>query len=202
MKTIYTKKILIISIIAILLVIFSLIFKSSFVLNIKGLSFITNNTKVFEVSGSHMIAGEYSFSVNLGNVNDSIGKVVYKDEKNLIYISSIIQGDETTGGYRIQFRSQGYYNKDYAELVSGIMHYSNDEGHFHNMAAKMTSKYRNKTYTCNVMGITGINYKDGDSFSFYIFPNEAYENKEISFNETGIVELTVSNLYRNIWNKK
>lgn len=41
-----------------------------------------------------------------------------------------------------------------------------------------------------------------DDFSFYIFPPEAYDSKEISLDEEGTVKLTVTNLYKNIWTKR
>jgi hypothetical protein len=52
------------------------------------------------------------------------------------------------------------------------------------MIAKMTAEYKNEIYTSSVFGVSGLNYKDGNDFSFYFFPNESYEEKEISLNET------------------
>lgn len=44
--------------------------------------------------------------------------------------------------------------------------------------------------------------KDGDDFGFYVFPSKAYYNGEVSLNEKGIIELSIKNLYKNIWTKK
>ncbi|MEW9095613.1 MAG: hypothetical protein AB2417_11080 [Clostridiaceae bacterium] len=70
------------------------------------------------------------------------------------------------------------------------------------MSAKMIAEYNGRVYDSTVFGTSGLNYNDGDDFSFYIFPREAYEEKEISLNEKGIVNLTVTSLYKNIWSKK
>jgi len=70
------------------------------------------------------------------------------------------------------------------------------------MSAKMKATYNNKNYNSSVYGHSGLNYKDGDDFSFYIFPSEAYNNQEISLNETGVVQLTVTGLFNTIWSKK
>ena len=47
-----------------------------------------------------------------------------------------------------------------------------------------------------------FNYKDGDDFSFYVFPAEAYEKGEVTLDEVGVVELTITDLYQNTWRKK
>ena len=70
------------------------------------------------------------------------------------------------------------------------------------MSAKMTAKYKDNIYNSSVLGTSGLNYKDGDEFAFYIFPSEAYDKEDVSLDEDGIVKLSIKNLYKNIWTKK
>jgi len=112
-------------------------------------------------------------------------------------------GQMDSGGYRIGFRSTGPYSLDGASLLSGVHHETVNENSFKmNMSAKMTAKYRGNTYMSSRFGMSGLNYKDGDDFSFYVFPSEAYEKGDVTLEEAGVVELTVTDLYQNIWSKR
>lgn len=169
-----------------------------------GLSYIANNTKEFTDTNGHIVEGEYSISIDLLNLESNIGKELYNDGNHKIYVSWIDNtGSVNSGGYRIGFRSSGNYSLNNASLISGVYHETVNENSFsYDMSAKMTAKYNDRVYNCSVFGTSGLNYKDGDDFAFYIFPTEAYENEEVFLNETGIVELTVKDLYKNIWSKK
>lgn len=165
----------------------------------KGMGSIANNTKEFTNINSHVIDGEYSIYIDLGDLESNEGKELYNDGKNKIYVHSVVKEESVNnGGYKIHFRSSGQYSIDYAELISGVQHIVSSM----DMSAKMTAEYNEKIYSCNVMGMSGINYKDGDMFSFYIFPSKAYEKNEVTLDETGAVYLTVTNLYKNVWSKK
>src|SRR5690606_11079681 len=170
----------------------------------EGISYIANNSKEFTESGGHILEGKYSVSIDLSDLESNIGKELYNDGTHRIYVSWVDNtGNVSTGGYRIGFRSSGYYSINTATLISGIHHATVDEGSFTmNMSASMTAKYNGKVYKSSIFGTGGLNYKDGDVFSFYLFPVEAYDKKEVSLNETGVAELTVTDLYKNIWNKK
>lgn len=169
-----------------------------------GMASIVNNTKDFTDTKGHFVQGEYSIMIDLNDLQGNIGKVLYNDGINRIYVSWIDNtGSANTGGYRIGFRSCGQYSLTNATLVSGARHATVNENSFTAcMTAKMTAEYNNKVYNSSEFGTSGINYKDGDDFSFYIFPSEAYNNGEISLDEKGKVELLVTNLYENIWTKK
>jgi hypothetical protein len=173
-------------------------------LETKGIAAIAGNTKEFTDKNSYVIDGEYTVSIDLNDLESNKGKELYNDGINKINVDSVDNSDSIKdGGYRIHFRSCGQYNSNYAELISGIRHSVNSENEFSfSVVANMTAEYKDKIYKCKVMGETGLNYKDGDIFSFYIFPLEAYENDEVSLNETGTVYLTISNLYKNVWTKK
>ncbi|WP_088104209.1 hypothetical protein [Halalkalibacter urbisdiaboli] len=166
-----------------------------------GIAEKANNTKDFTTTKSHFIAGDYSISIDLSNLESNIGKELYNDGKHTIYVSSVNNtGSENTGGYSISFRSSGRISLNAASLVSGVQHARINEHSFTNiMTAKMTAEYNGKIYESPISGVSGLNYKDGDEFGFYIFPHESYQ--EIRLNEQGVVGLTVSNLYKNIWSK-
>lgn len=169
-----------------------------------GMSYIANNTNSFTTEYGELVPGEYDLIINLDDLESNIGKELYRDGKNRIYISWIDNtGKASTGGYRIGFRSQGEYSQNGAVLISGTVHtVTNDHSFSSNMSALMAAGYNGKTYSCNVYSTGGINYRDGDSFAFYLFPSDAYENGEVSLQEKGTVHITVTNLYKNVWTKK
>lgn len=168
-----------------------------------GISYIANNTKEFSDIKGHVVKGNYSVSINLSDLESNIGKELYNDGTHRIYVSCVDNtGDINTGGYRIGFRSSGQYSPDKATLVSGVHHATVDNNSFTmDMSARMTAEYKGKIYKSSEFGTSGLNYKDGDDFSFYIFPTQAYESKEIFLNENGVVNLTVTGLFENIWSK-
>ena len=168
---------------------------------LNGMSYIGNNTKEFNYTEGYLITDEYSFSINLNDLESNVGKEVYNDGESTISVSWIDNtGSSDTGGYRIGFRSCGTYTLNGATLVSGARHEQVDDTSFTTyMTAKMTAGYKDKVYESNVLGTNGLNYKEGDEFSFYIFPTEAYDNGEVGLKENGIVELSVKDFYKNIW---
>jgi len=169
-----------------------------------GMAYIANNTKEFTDRNGHVVQGEYTIAIDLSNLESNIGKELYNDGTHRIYVSWIDKtANINSGGYSIGFRSSGHYSLTSASLISGGHHATvNGNSFTTNMTAKMTAQYNSKSYTSSVSGVSGLNYKDGDDFSFYIFPTESYELQEISLNETGIVHLTVTELFKNIWSKK
>ncbi len=68
------------------------------------------------------------------------------------------------------------------------------------MTANMTAKYDGNIYNAQGTSRCGLNYKDGNCFSFAFFLSD--ETNEDLINETGLVELTITELYKNIWTKK
>ena len=170
----------------------------------KGIATIANNTKEFTDINGHVIQDEYTVSIDLDDLQSNVGKGLYDDGNNKIYISWIDNtGNSSSGGYRIGFRSRGHYSLTNATLVSGIHHATIGGNSYTSvLSAKMSVKYNNKVYNSREFGTSGLNYRDGDDFAFYIFPSELYENGEISLNEKGTVYLTVTNLYKNVWTKK
>ncbi|MCW3491695.1 hypothetical protein [Dethiobacter alkaliphilus] len=168
-----------------------------------GMAFLANNTRNFTDGNGYIIEGQYQISIDLSDLDSNIGQELYNDGTHRIYVKSVYNtGSSNTGGYIISFRSSGQYSLTQASLISGIQHATVSENSFtKNMSAQMTAEYNGKIYDSWKSGVSGLNYKDGDNFSFYIFPGEAYDSNEVSLNEDGIVHLTVTNLYKNIWTK-
>jgi hypothetical protein len=170
----------------------------------EGIAFIANNTKDYDLEKGHFVKGDYSISIDLANLKSNIGKDLYNDGTYRIYVDWInTPRNMNTGEYRIGFRTSGKYSLDGATLISGNRYVRFDDHSFgEDFTAKMSARYHGKLYTSQESGQSGLNYKDGDEFAFYIFPSEAHEAKEISLNEKGEVVLTVSHLYKNKWHKR
>ncbi|MBS4194272.1 hypothetical protein [Lederbergia citri] len=168
-----------------------------------GIKAIADNTTDFSVERSHKIKGEYSIPIDLSKLESNLGKELYNDGTHRIYVSFVDNsGDVSSGGFRIGFRFSGEYSFSHATLISGVQHSREANNSFSsNMSAKMTSEHNGKLYHCPIFSESGINYKDGDEFGFYIFPTSAYEDHDISLNEKGIVNITVTDLYKNDWSK-
>ncbi|MGX9134112.1 hypothetical protein ACWV26_06980 [Rummeliibacillus sp. JY-2-4R] len=170
----------------------------------KGIEYVADVPSGFINHKGHVISGESTVSIDLSNLERNIGKEVYNDGQHKIYVSWIRNtGDINKGGYEIFFRSSGKYSFSKATLISGIQHTINSETSLiDSMSAKMMATYKGKTYHCEDAVFSSLNFRDGDEFSFYIFPIESYESKEVTLNEKGIVYLTMTNLYKNSWSKK
>jgi hypothetical protein len=169
----------------------------------EGISYIANNTKKFSDEKGYILKGEYLISIDLSDLDSNIGKELYNDGTHKVYVNYIENtGSLNSGGYIIGFRSCGQYSLTNATLISGIYHATDDNSFTSSMSSKMTAEYNGEKYNSSVYGLSGLNYKDGDSFLFYIFPSEVYQNGEITLKEEGIVHLTVTDLYKNIWSEK
>lgn|GEM_PF-595076 len=147
---------------------------------------------------------EHSIDISLADLDSNKGKVIFDDGEHKIYVSSVDNtGSLLSGGYRIHFRSVGKYSLKGGSLISGIKHYATENRWFsYEMTAKLISEYNGKKYEGPVMGLSGLIYKDGDMFSFYIFPREAYTDDGITLDEKGTVKITLTNLCENVWSIK
>ena len=149
-------------------------------------------------SNSLFVALMLLISITTVQAQSNTGKMLYEDgECNItVYLVDFTED----GVYRIHFRSHGNYNINTAKLVSGITHYNNESRYFlSDLTAKMNASYGGKTYECNIMGTSGINYKDGDMWSYYIFSDVLEETPEFN---GGNVILTVTDLCNNVWSRK
>ncbi|MDR6550125.1 hypothetical protein [Paenibacillus qinlingensis] len=165
----------------------------------EGIAFIANNTTEFTSRNSQVIDGKYVLQVDLSDLESNIGKVIYKDNEHKIYVSWL--QSRRVGEYDLGFRSIGTYSLSGASLISGIHHETiNDHAFTYSMSAKMTVKYEDKTYHATESGQCGLNFKDGDCFSFNIYLSTEPKGEPIK--DAGIVEVMITDLYKNIWLKK
>lgn len=165
-----------------------------------GMAHLANNTKEFSDNSGRLVEGKYSLRVDLSDLESNIDKEIFKDGDHRIYVSWLQR--TYNGGYDIGFRSSGPYSLSGASLISGVHHETiNDHSFTTSMTAKMTAIYDGKTYNAQGTGRCGLNYKDGDCFSFTFFLSEDETNEDL-IEEAGIVELTITDLYKNIWSKK
>ncbi|TLS51666.1 hypothetical protein FE782_14290 [Paenibacillus antri] len=163
-----------------------------------GMAYIVNNAEKFTDKTGHLIEGEYSMEVDLSDIESNLGKEIYNDGDHRIYVSWL----QTTqnGGYDIGFRSSGKYALSGATLVSGAYHETiNDHSFTTSTQAKMVVEYDGNLSNAQSSGQCGINYKDGDCFSFAFFLSD--ERTEGN-SEEGVAKLTITDLYKNVWRKK
>lgn len=164
-----------------------------------GMAYLANNTKDFTDKRGHLVEGEYSMAVDLSNLESNIEKEIFNDDDHRIYVTWLQR--TINGGYEIGFRSSGQYSLSEASLISGVHHETiNDHSFTTSTSAKMTAKYDGKTYNTQATGQCGLNYKDGDCFSFTFFLGD--EPNEDPIEDAGIVQLTISDLYKNLWSRK
>ena len=171
---------------------------------IEGMGYVVGHSDKYNYEEGNMVDGEYFVDIDLSDLQSNMGKELYNDGTHKIYVSGVHNsGNKNTGAYEIAFRSSGHYSLTGASLVTGTQHSMIDESSFTSeITAKMTSKYNGKTYDNFYSGSSGINFKDGDEFSFFLFPHSAYDTNEISLDEKGMVKVTVTNLYKNMWSEK
>lgn len=161
-----------------------------------GMAFLANNTNQFKESG-HMVDGSYLLEVDLSNLESNIGNEIFNDGEHRIYVSWLQETHD--GGYDIGFRSSGQYSLSGATLISGLHHKTNKDHSFTTLTtAKLTAKYNEQIYNAQATGACGLNYKDGDCFSFSFFLSN--EPKK-SIEDSGIVLFKITDLYKNIWQK-
>lgn len=168
----------------------------------KGMAGVAYNTKKYYFL-HHEIDGSFSLEIDLSDPDSNTGKELYNDDGHKIIVERVYQGGLNTGGYIIVFRSKGKYSPAGGSLVSGIKHeYKHtNHGFSSEIFASMTAEYRGKVYQSFRCGQSGIIYKDGDTFSFYLFPREAYDKQEITLNESGIAVIHIRHLCKTIWTK-
>ncbi len=158
---------------------------------INGLGYVAGNPEKYKVS-HEILEGSYSLKINLNDLESNNGKIIYNDRKNKIYIDDITWKDD---GYRINFRSTGNYSLHGGTLISGIKHdYIENQGYFTIKTAQLIVLYKGNETQAKFIGVSSINYKDGDDFSFFIKPISEYSGDSIT--------IKLVDLCKNTWNKK
>lgn len=193
------RKILYITILLMAVMVVFLWLSGLFGLWSSGMRYIANNTEEYTNINGHQMDGMYSIKVDLSDLESNIGKDIYHDGEHRIYVTSLQRTHN--GGYEIGFRSIGQYSLSGATLVSGLHHETiNDHFFTTSTTAKLSAEYDDNTFEARVTGRCGLNYKDGDCFSFTFFLKD--ESNEENNDVTGKIEITITDLYKNTWRKK
>ncbi len=163
---------------------------------ITGISKIADDVEDYYYT-SIPVDGEYSVEINLTDLESNEGKVLFDDGENQIYVREVLFRNEN---YELYFRSSGKFDFGGASLVSAIEHTRSEFGFTDYMRAEAEGTYNGKTFKIWTAGSSGLNYRDGDSFGFYLIPEEA--EIELHLEKESVMTVTVSNLYTNLWVKK
>lgn len=143
--------------------------------------------------------GYYSVEIDLTDLESNVGKVLYEDEDGCRIEVSQVDTNGTDGEqHRIWFRSHGTYDHTGGQLVSGAMSVQTGS------AAWTLEDYASASGTaggltrdCSYAGMSGMNWKDGNEFGFYITSGYSDElTTEDVLNAGGIMIVTVRDLTR------
>ncbi|TSI02536.1 hypothetical protein [Lysinibacillus sp. BW-2-10] len=164
---------------------------------LNGMSVIGNDVDGYYLQ-TYPVEGEYTVTIDLSNLKSNEGKVLYDDGTNQIYIETVFIHNESE--YQVSFRSSGTYSLKGATLVSGIEHARTVNGFTKYDRVNAQATYQGKTYKLYPSVLTGLNYKDGDSFGIYLILNDE-EGTKVEIDREEKMEIKLSNLYMHIWEK-
>ncbi|WP_164669746.1 hypothetical protein [Virgibacillus doumboii] len=158
---------------------------------INGISYLASDVEDYH-NNAHAVEGKYKVEIDLSDLESNKGKVLFDDGENRIYVSRVIvkNGPE----YEVFFRSSGTFSLGGATLVSGVDH-THEE-----FRAEAKATYSGKSYKISQSDYSGLKYRNGDEFGFYLFPPE--EDIDVDLEEESMIEVTVENLYVNLWAEK
>ncbi|MFG6149336.1 hypothetical protein [Halobacillus sp. B23F22_1] len=162
----------------------------------KGISYITNNIEDY-YHKTFPEEGKYSVELDLSDLESNEGKVLFENSENKIYVTKVMHNGSD---YEVTFRSSGSYDTGGATLVSGLEHARNHNGFTSHFKAEAEAVYKDETYESSPSGSSGLNYRDGDEFGFYLFPQDQKGNMDLK--EDPLIEITITNLQVNLWVKK
>lgn len=166
-----------------------------------GLAFMMENS-AYQISYSN-IDSSTEAEIDLYNPESNAGKTIYDDGKCRIEIELVRH--EEDGNYNIFFRTHGKYNRSGGTLVSSIKQIRNEDGTYsYKGAGRIRVIVGDKAYEGTVSALSGLNYKDGDEFGFYLFPLDCYEDGQFLLDnqiehQNGMVKIQLSHLNKTTW---
>ncbi|WP_391118588.1 hypothetical protein [Psychrobacillus sp. L3] len=164
---------------------------------INGISVIANDVEGYRIH-SYPVDGEYSVKIDLSDFDSNEGKVLYDDGENQIYVEKVwVNGNSD---YEVWFRSSGTYSLRGATVVTGNEHARTDNGFTLIDHVNAIATYQGDSFKIYPSGSSGFNYKDGDSFGFYLFPHD--KEVDVDIEKDSFIEVKLSNLYMHNWEKK
>ncbi|OIJ08804.1 hypothetical protein BKP35_17425 [Anaerobacillus arseniciselenatis] len=162
-----------------------------------GISVIANDVDRYHLQ-TYPIDGEYTVTIDLSDLRSNVGKVLYDDGNNQIYVETVYVRNESD--FEVGFRTSGTYRLSGATLVSGIEHARTDNGFTSFERANAIATYRSESFKIYRSGSSGLNYRDGASFGYYLIPHD--KEVVVDLDKDATMELNISNLYMHEWKKK
>ncbi|MFB4166798.1 hypothetical protein [Virgibacillus sp. JSM 102003] len=161
-------------------------------LRTQGINYFTNNIEDYH-NNAHPVKGENTIEIDLNDLESNKEKVLFQDGENQIYVSKVIA--HNSNEYEVFFRSSGSYSLGGATLVSGVELQHNNDDLISKFQAKAKATYRGGTYQFS----PSEDSSDVDEFGFYL---DLPDNINPDFEEKGMIDVTVTNLYVNFWAEK
>ena len=159
-----------------------------------GLPHIHWNTNDYALTYSNK-SNETSTELNLNNLENNVGKIVWQKDKQYIEITSINCKRIHEGEYDIYFKSHGVYDTNEGVLTTAVKHIRVDENSFaESLMADMFVNINGISYPCERRSNSSIIYKDGDTFGFSFCLKEILGDDFTSSENVGTIEITFENL--------
>lgn len=129
------------------------------------------------------IDSDVNFDINIQNLDSNIHKIIYENDGCTIMIDSIIKKDEE---YIIYFSSHGTYNQQLGKLITGVEHnvLSNKK-----IEDKIHASCFIGNIECQNYSFSGINFKDGDEFSFIIDAKVLENEKKVTLKNLLLIKM-------------
>ncbi|MCY6958686.1 hypothetical protein [Clostridium brassicae] len=167
-----------------------------------GMSYLQSNSNY--ASSYKKLQAPVEIELNLANLESNIGKEIYQDGQCKIIISNIEK--DLNNEYKVIFRSIGTYDKNGGRLVSPIKHYVTQGKHQkYDLEGNLKTTYQRTTYMGSWSAICPLIYKDGDQFTYSLFPIKLYENGTFllqdKLQKDGNVKVSLEGLIETTWMK-
>ena len=145
------------------------------------------------------LPGTYSLELDLKDPEANAGRVLYEDDSGCHIVVEELTEDGN-GDVRVFFRAHGIYDRTGGQLVSGIVPLQTGTFHWEDRGWPQASvTVGNLTRKSSFAGSTGLNWKDGNYFGFYLTAEHAddrYFSYEDVAAQEGKITLSVSELTR------
>ncbi len=139
----------------------------------------------------------YTVEIDLDDLDSNTGKRIYENGDCYIEVGLVHNAHPTNGGYRIIFSSYGVSDFVDGNIVSGVSHRKSQS----DLTATMEVVYNGITYATSTCGYGGLQETNTDTFGFYVFPTEVYDNNLIPAEHIGTVTVKLTNLTVNEWRR-
>ncbi|WP_430787420.1 hypothetical protein VBD025_16405 [Virgibacillus flavescens] len=164
----------------------------SYNLRTQGINYFTTNIEDY-YNNAQPVDGEHTIEIDLNNLKSNKEKVLFNDGENQIYVSKVIE--HNTNEYELLFTSKGDYSLGGATLVSGLEYKYSKDSLISEFQARAKAVYSGDTYQLS----PSEDSSDAEEFGFNL---EFADDPLLDSEEERKIEVTVTNLYVNIWAEK